>query len=190
MPKKVSKKNYKKKVKTKKNIHKPVLGAFKFCDGKSVYKRFNKLYKKHKKGYVILGAPGIGKTTFIKNQGKGKRDWVDSDDLLGELGVKWDFNSNNESDFKLNYLRADYMLEQSKLLGYRIIGSLFWEYKADAIVNLPLDIHKEYLKNRKDISLDVVLEVRELLLKLAKKNNIPVFDSIQGAVDFLENQSD
>lgn len=39
-----------------------------FTDGSKAYKKFDKLYKNHKKGYVILGPPGIGKTTFVKNQ--------------------------------------------------------------------------------------------------------------------------
>ena len=55
---------------------------------------------------------------------------------------------SNEYDFKLNYLRADYMSEQSKLLGYRIIGSLFYTYKADAVVILPLELHKLYIKKK------------------------------------------
>ena len=39
-----------------------------FTDGKKVYSKYNKYYKKHKKGYVILGPPGIGKSTFVRNQ--------------------------------------------------------------------------------------------------------------------------
>ena len=69
-----------------------VTSSFMFTDGSKAYKKFDKLYKNHKKGYVILGPPGIGKTTFVKNQKGKKLDWIDSDDLLGELGVKWHQN--------------------------------------------------------------------------------------------------
>ena len=102
---------------------------------------------------VILGPPGIGKTTFIRNDEKHiwksgqKLDWIDQDDLLHELGVDWHFNSNNQHDFRLNYLRADYITEQSKQLGYWLISSLFWTYKADAIVIPPWSIHETYVKN-------------------------------------------
>jgi predicted PilT family ATPase len=44
-----------------------IKSMFMFTDGKKVYSKYNKQYKKHKKGYVILGPPGIGKTTFVKN---------------------------------------------------------------------------------------------------------------------------
>jgi hypothetical protein len=157
-----------------------------FCDGSHVYKRYNKDYKKHKKGYIILGPPGIGKTTFVKNQ-KGKKDWIDADDLFKDLGVKWHQNEKNDVDFRLNYLRADYMLEQSKLLGYRVIGSLFYKYKPDAIVIPRLNIHKKYIAKRKDLKLQNVIDIRKYLLKRAKKYNVPVFDNIEEAVYSLNN---
>jgi ABC-type multidrug transport system ATPase subunit len=52
-----------------------------FCDGSNVY-------KKYKTGYVILGPPGIGKTTFVKGQIGKKKNWIDQDELFSELGVK------------------------------------------------------------------------------------------------------
>jgi predicted kinase len=95
-----------------------------FVDGKKVYSKYKKEYNVHKKGYVILGPPGAGKTYFCKHQVVGKKDWMDTDDIFKDLGVKWHQNKNNKVDFKLNYLRADYMLEQSRALGFRIIGAL------------------------------------------------------------------
>jgi hypothetical protein len=50
-------------------------------------------------------------------------------------------------------MRCDYLLEQSKQLCYRIIGSLFWTYVPDAFVIPPLKTHKEWIKNRKDLCL-------------------------------------
>lgn len=38
-----------------------VKSQFMFTDGTKAYSKFDKYYKKHNKGYVILGPPGIGK---------------------------------------------------------------------------------------------------------------------------------
>ena len=79
------------------------------------------------------------------------------------------------------------MSEQTKLLGYRIIGALFWEYKADAIVIIPEKLHKQYLSKRKDLKLNTVKEIIKYLRDHAKKNKIPIFDSILAATNYLEN---
>lgn len=114
-----------------------------FSYGKKIYDKYTKKYKykKHKKGYFILGPPGIGKTFYVKNQKT--KNWIDQDDLFNELNINWHLNNNNNNkdDFKLNYLRCDYMNEQTKLLGFRIIGALYWEYLPDAIVIPPLKQH-------------------------------------------------
>jgi hypothetical protein len=170
--------------KKKSNDH--TKSMFMFTDGKSVYSKYDKKYKKHNKGYIILGPPGIGKTTFVRNQVGKKKNWIDQDDLFRDLGVKHHFNNNNKRDFMLNYLRADYMSEQSKQLGYRIIGALFWEYIADAIVILPLELHKKYLSKRKDLNYKTVIDIRDYLYEHAKKNKIPIFDNIIDAKNYLE----
>ena len=99
-----------------------------FCDGKKAYKP----YFKHGKGMVILGPSGCGKSTFCRKQYC--KNWVDQDLLFSKLGANWKTNYKNPNEFKLNYMRCDYLLEQYKQLGYRIIGSLFWAYVPDAIV--------------------------------------------------------
>ena len=160
---------------------------FMFTNGKKVYDDYiNKYkYKKHKKGYVILGPPGIGKTFYVENQKT--KNWIDQDDLFNDLGVQWHHNKKNENDFKLNYLRCDYMNEQTKLLGFRIIGALFWDYLPDAIVIPDLKTHKKYLLKRKDLDYDTVINIRKELFKKARKNNIPLFKNIINATDYLEN---
>ena len=162
----------------------------KFTDGSKVYQDFDTVYKKHKKGYVILGPPGIGKTTYVKNQKGNLKDWIDVDDLFGykSLGIKWN-NPKNLDDERLAYLRADYMLEQSKVYGYRIIGALFWEYPANAIVIPPLQIHKLYVSNRKDLDEKKMKYMRKVFKDHAKKYNIPIFNSIEEAVKYLEKSN-
>ena len=191
-----TKKTYKRLNKIRKNKSKSLKGGsskatFKFSNGSKVYKKYDKKYKRHEKGLVILGPPGLGKTTFVrKNEADiiksgQKLDWIDQDDLLHELGVDWQFNSNNQEDFRLNYLRADYITEQSKQLGYWLIGSLFWEYKADAIVIPPWSIHEKYVKKRGDLNPHMVKQIRKLLFKQAKQMKIPLFLSIEDAVESL-----
>ena len=159
-----------------------------FVNGSKVYNKFNKKYKKHKKGYVILGPPGIGKSTFVRRQEGELKDWIDADDLFSKLGVKWHQNENNRDDFKLNYMRCDYMLEQSKLLGYRIIGALFWEYKADAVVMPPINVHREYAKSRPDLNKKKVDVLRKLFRDHAKKFKIPIFETIEDAIIYINKK--
>lgn len=164
-----------------------------FCDGNKVYKKFNKNYIKHKKGYVIIGPPGIGKTTFVQNQ-KGKKRWIDQDDLYNELGVKWHFNEKDRKNCKLNYMRADYISEQSKSYGYRLIGALYWDYKADAIVIPELKKHKEFVlkrnkENKFPLELKMVMNIRKDCYNKAKKYKIPIFKTILEAVEYLENKN-
>ena len=159
----------------------------KFTDGTDVYKDFNTAYKRHKKGYIILGPPGIGKTTFVINQKSKKKNWIDVDVIFGlkSLNINWK-NPKDSIDERLSYLRADYMLEQCKLYGYRIIGSLFWEYKADAIVIPTLKQHKLYVSSRKDLNLNKIKNMRKIFFSHAKRNKIPVFDSIIDATTYLD----
>ena len=153
-------------------------------------------FKTHEKGCVIFGAPGIGKTTYIINQKPkdGKKDWIDTDDLFGKKGTNAHFNAVNKdpssSAFKLNYLRCDYSLELCKSLGFRIIGALFWEYVPDAIVILSDAKHKEYLKKRKDLNLQMVNNVNQILRNIAKEHKVPIFNTIEEAVNYCNKKLD
>ena len=162
----------------------------KFTDGSNVYNDFDNEYNQHKKGFVILAPSGTGKTTFVNNQIGIKKNWIDTDILFGpkSLNIDW-MNSKNKVEEKLSYLRADYMLEQSKLYGYRIIGSLFYKYKADAIVLIPLNKHIEYVKLREDLDIDKVKELRKTMAYHAHDLNIPIFNTIISAIEYLENNS-
>lgn len=166
-----------------------IRSKFMYSDATKVYDEYNKDYDMDGNGYIILGPPGCGKTTYIKNQIGNKKKWIDADDLLNDLGVNWHLNKLNRNDFRLNYLRADYMLAQSKANGCKIIGALFWEYLADAIIIPRLKTHKEYLKNRIDLRLENVIDIRNILYKHALKNNIPIFNSCENAVNYINSIS-
>ena len=79
---------------------------------------------------------------------------MDQAPLFSKLDANWKTNYKNPNEFKLNYMSCDYMLEQSKQLGYRVIGSLFWAYVPYAIVIPPLKTHKEWIKIEKNYVLN------------------------------------
>ena len=79
------------------------------------------------------------------------------------------------------------MSEQSKCLGFRIIGALFWDYNPDAIVIPDLKLHKQYLAKRKDLKdYTSIINLRKELFKKARKNNIPLFKDIISVTEYLE----
>jgi len=167
-----------------------IQSCFMFTSGDKVYDKYNKLYNKHIKGYIILGPPGIGKTYYCDNiqkcDIKGKKEWIDADRICGDLCVKWHLNETNNIEQRLNYLRAEYILEQSRALGYRIIGSLFWNnIIPDAIVIPDLLLHKEYISKRPDLNLQVVIKIRNLLQIIAIKQNVKIFKNCVDAIKYL-----
>tara|TARA_B100000809_G_C14811283_1_gene413933 strand:- start:88 stop:582 length:495 start_codon:yes stop_codon:yes gene_type:complete len=130
-------------------------------------------------GYVILGPPGIGKTTFVKQHSQ--LGYVDADDILGDLGVhkqSWNNTRHSKREEKQHYMLCDQYLATMKQLGVRVIGSLFWEYIPDAIVLIPKNTHYIYVQKRADLDWDIVMEIRTFLAQHAQKNNVKLFDSI------------
>ncbi len=159
---------------------------FGFTDVLQKYINLEKLYNRFDKGKIILAPPGSGKTTFVQNQKGKKRDWIDADDLCGELGVDWGSNISSDSD-RLSYLRVDYILEQTKLYGLNVIGSLFWDYYPDAIVVIELEVHKKYISKRPDLDYNNVMKIRKYLEHKSEKNNIPLFTTIEDAINYTNN---
>lgn len=78
------------------------------------------------------------------------------------------------------------MLEQSKQYGYRIIGALFWEYNTDAIVIPEFHISFMNMKLRLDLDLEKIRQIRNTYIDNSVKYGIPVFDTIEDAVNYLE----
>ena len=161
---------------------------FKFSDASDIYDNYSKKYKRHKKGAIILAPPGSGKTTYIRKLEEKDClcDWIDSDDLFKDLGADWHQSMND----KLNYTRCDYLHEQSKYYGFRILGCLFYDYNPDAIVVLPFELHKKYLENRPDLDVNIVKEVRKVLEEKSREKNIPLFDNIDDAIQYINQKFD
>jgi len=90
---------------------------------------------------------------------------------------------------RLNYLRSGYIIEQSRALGYRILGSSFWEdIKPDAIVMPDYKVHKELILKRGDIDENFVKEIRRLISNLGKRKKVKSFKTIEEAVKYLEKK--
>ena len=153
---------------------------YKFIDGKDVYQNLNEEYKRHKKGYVILVSPEINIDNFIDSQ-DGKKNWLNAEKLFNENNLNNKYNNTNGIEKRLYGLRCDYMLEQSKLYGYRMLSSFFWEYKANAIV-VP-DIDKSDL-----ISNSIYENIRNIFFYHGSIYKIPIFNTIKGAIEHLEKK--
>ena len=131
----------------------------------------------HNKGCIVLGAPGIGKTTFAESH----KEWIDADDIFGQLGIHTmkKVDGKSEAALKKHYLECDKWLKLMRDAGLWIIGSLFWEFKADYIVQLNVTKHKSYVDKRDDLEWSFVQDVRKVLDDMAKKYNITVFSTIK-----------
>jgi len=158
---------------------------FKYCDGSDVYSKYSKEYTRHSRGAVILAPPASGKTTYIRAQTPDSKNWIDSDDLFADLGAKWHYQERIGDNVRLNYTRCDYLHSQSKCYGFRILGCLFYDYTPDVIVVLPIETHQKYLSTRPDLNYNVVMEVRKALINKSKHEDIPLFDNIKDAVDYI-----
>ena len=166
-----------------------IKSKFMFTSGKRKYNSIDKKYKCHKKGYYILAPPGSGKSYYIRHLDGEKKDWLDADILCNACNTCWHLNKKNPVELRLNYLRNEYIIEQSRALGYRILGSLFWEdIKPDAIVMPDYKDHKKLFQKRNDINLTFIKKIRSLILKLAKKKKVKVFKTIPEAIKYCERK--
>lgn len=171
-----------------------IQSRYMFKDATEIYSNYMEQYNTFKKGLVILGPPAIGKTYYVRNQiddNNHKVDWVDMDDLFNSLGLDWHRNEDNPIDFKLNYKRADYLCLQSKALGFRLIGALYYKYVPDGIVIPPLKKHYEYMKLREfdQKMIDKTIDIRDELFDLSFKNNVTVYESVDEAINDLTVKS-
>ena len=139
--------------------------------------------KIHSAGYIILGPPGIGKTTFVLAH---STDWVDADDIFSALGLhneEWHTTQHTEQEEKQHYQACDRALKEMRSVGLWVIGSLFWEFHADAIVLINAEQHISYVNKRKDLSWSRVRQIRVILREIALEKSIRIFKSIEDAAN-------
>ncbi len=129
-----------------------------------------------------MAAPGSGKTTYILNHPND--GWIDADEIMKYLNVhdeSWHRMNHTVSEEEQHYRRCDEMLAILRERGLKVLGSLFWEFKADFIVQIDEEIHKQYVDKRCDLNWDTVKEVRNTLTALATEKNIKVVHTIHAA---------
>lgn len=170
-----------------------------FKESSEILESLKKEYVSHSKGLFILAPSGTGKTHFVKNQIK--KDWIDGDDLWVMTGAmpmtEWwaqGLEVINEVEQK-----CDVITKEAKKAGLWVIGASNYWLMPDAIV-LPnwsrhkkLIIHREknnYDGGAKSDAFDQVLSHRDYMKKIARKNKIPIFKTIEEAVSFLVSSLD
>lgn len=152
-----------------------------------VCNRFSNKYTRHTRGAILLAPPGSGKTTYVRQQSQDTRHWVDQDELYSEIGLTWSDSEADPSAFQAQYERADRLSDKVRAYGFRVMGSLFWEYPADVVVLLPEAQHRAYVAQRTDLQWARVAEIRTLLADQAVEHGSPVFESLVEAVEWVNN---
>ena len=114
---------------------------------------------------------------------------------MSKLDVDWHYKEEIPEQMILNYRMVDFYLAQLKLQGFYILGSLFWEFTPDAIVLPSWKKHKKMLEKRKkqqeNNEIDFVWKMtnnqvkknRKFLKKMAKRRKIPIFKTIEEAIN-------
>ena len=67
----------------------------------------------------------------------------------------------------------------------KIIGALFWDYNPICIVIPKIQTHLEYIKKR-NMNVDYVMEIRNFLIKKAKKEKIKICATCEEAHHFVK----
>jgi adenylate kinase family enzyme len=136
----------------------------------------------HTHGFVLLGAPGIGKSTFVSDH---HSDWVDEDEILYDFTVHteaWHTTPHSNAEQETHYRECDAWLQIMRECGIWVVGSLFWEPDTvDGIVLLDKETHKTYVRQRNDLNWEAVEKTVNVLKDIAKERGIPTYASIEEA---------
>lgn len=170
------------------------VSPLKLVDGKDVFKKYMDEYVVHEKGLFILAPSGIGKTHFINNQSE--KHWIDGDEIWTAAGAHpktawWTMGTEytNEID-----MRSDLITLYIKKLGLWVMGACHSWLKPDAIVLPDWETHKQYIVHREQNNydggatskdFDQVLGHREYMEQVAKRDDVPIFHSLEEAVAVL-----
>lgn len=167
-----------------------------FCDGEDILKKIKSEYITHSKGFFILAPSGSGKTHFVKSQTT--KDWIDGDDLWMATGAqpKTEWWAQGLEVINEVEQKCDVITKEAKENGLWIIGaSNFW-LMPDAIVLPNLKTNKKFIIKRentnydggaKSDAFDQLISHRSYMKKLARKNKIPIFKTIEEADLYLRN---
>tara|TARA_Y100000992_G_scaffold230065_1_gene161326 strand:- start:294 stop:809 length:516 start_codon:yes stop_codon:yes gene_type:complete len=131
----------------------------------------------HGEGAIVLSPPGSGKSWFVEHDGMGQ--WVDVDEFLGPYlkfhTDEWLSQEHSEAQTESHYRECDRYLLAMREEGLWVVGSLFWEYVADAIVILDEAQHRKWVAKRDDLDWEFAKGVREYLQKQSKEHSVPLY---------------
>lgn len=172
-------------------------------DGPSVFQKNTEIYKEfldetiqHTRGFFILAPSGSGKTHFIKRQLE--KNWIDGDKLWETTRAHPDapWWTMSRDIIREVDARSDVVTQEAKRLGMWIMGASNNWLSPDAIVLLPWETNVAYIKKREVENYDGGLKSHQLeqlelhhkdIKEMAKSRNIPVFDSVEKAVNHLQD---
>jgi len=140
---------------------------------------------------IILSPPGSGKTTWLnknnKNNNKNSSKHIEDADIVLKDFHTCEYENSKpcESHRKDHYLTIDKQLLNLRKEGRHILGSLFWEVKADVIVIIDSIEHQKRVSKRNDLEWSKVELVIKSLNELAKKYNIPIVSSFDAIFNYI-----
>lgn len=169
-------------------------------DGTQYYEELSKKYIKHDKGLFILAPSGVGKTHFCTRQKE--PHWIDGDYLWETAGAHppveeawWNFPLDELLRVEK---RSDVITMEAMSEGYWILGASNYWLQPSAIVIPDWETHVKYIKHREENNYDGGLKSHQLeqlkrhitiITKWHTEYNVPKFDSIQEAVEYLTKDS-
>lgn len=121
-----------------------------FCEGTTFFNNVVQRYTVHKTGLFILTPSGAGKTHYCKRQTV--PNWIDGDDLWLESGAQpagewWDMGVPVINAVEQ---RCDIITAQAVDRGLRILGSINYWLKPDAIVIPDWEVLVDQIQRRQD----------------------------------------
>lgn len=135
---------------------------------------------RHPQGFVVLAAPGAGKTWFVaRNPG-----WYDADILLGALGVhtlQWHAVPHTPAETEAHYRLCDAYTYELRARGLWFVSSLFWAFVPDVIVILDPAVHRARVAQRGDLDWDMVRAVVRVLERMAADYGVPRAPTLEAA---------
>lgn len=166
-----------------------------FTNGSEFFENLSQKYTTHEKGLFIMTPSGAGKTYYCKNQST--PDWMDGDELWIKSGAQplvewWDMGVPVINTVEQ---RCDVITAQAVEKGFRILGSVNFWYKPDAIVIPDWDLLVQQIKMRQDSGeydggmTDAHHEQLKTHISIIEewhaKHGVPKFDSIENAIETL-----
>jgi hypothetical protein len=152
-------------------------------------------YKTHKNGLFIMTPSGAGKTYYCKHQSE--PEWIDGDELWIESGAQpltewWDMGVPIINAVEQ---RCDIITSQAIEHGFRVLGSVNYFYKPDAIVIPDWETLTRQIKMRQDSGeydggmTESHHEQLKTHIKIIdewhSKHHVPKFASVTEAITFL-----